>query len=63
MRAIRTSGLMSGDGKRGDASVSVLAPILDSTNYFTSNGRTGFTDRNAVTDAVIVERVRAGRPG
>jgi len=31
MRAIRTSGLMSGDGKRGDAQASVLAPILDST--------------------------------
>jgi hypothetical protein len=30
---IRTSGLMSGDGKRGGASASVLAPILDSTNY------------------------------
>jgi hypothetical protein len=26
MWAIRTSGLMSGDGKRGDASASVLAP-------------------------------------
>jgi hypothetical protein len=24
---------MSGDGKRGGASASVLAPILDSTNY------------------------------
>jgi len=36
MREIRTSGLMSGDGKRGDASASVLAPILDSTSipYF-----------------------------
>jgi hypothetical protein len=32
MRAIRTSGLMSGDGKRGSASALVLAPILDSTN-------------------------------
>jgi hypothetical protein len=32
MREIRTSGLMSGDGKRGGASASVLAPILDSTN-------------------------------
>jgi len=31
MREIRTSGLMSGDGKRGGASASVLAPILDST--------------------------------
>ena len=31
MRAIRTSGLMSGDGKRGGAHASVLAPILDST--------------------------------
>jgi hypothetical protein len=28
---IRTSGLMSGDGKRGGAFASVLAPILDST--------------------------------
>jgi hypothetical protein len=32
-------------------------------NYLTSNGRTGFTDRNAVTDAAIVERVRRRRPG
>jgi hypothetical protein len=31
VREIRTSGLMSGDGKRGGASASVLAPILDST--------------------------------
>src|SRR5262249_32742523 len=31
MRAIRTSGLMSGDGKRGGATAPVLAPILDST--------------------------------
>jgi len=28
---ICTSGLMSGDGKRGGAPASVLAPILDST--------------------------------
>jgi len=32
MRAIRTSGLMSGGGKRGGAQAPVLAPILDSTN-------------------------------
>src|SRR5215472_14864344 len=32
MQVIRTSGLMSGDGKRGGAPASVLAPILDSTN-------------------------------
>ena len=31
MPEIGTSGLMSGDGKRGDAQASVLAPILDST--------------------------------
>src|ERR1019366_2831502 len=31
MREIRTSGLMSGDGKRGGAGAPVLAPILDST--------------------------------
>jgi hypothetical protein len=31
MREIRTSGLMSGVGKRGGPSGSVLAPNLDST--------------------------------
>jgi len=33
MRETRTSGLMSGDGKRGGALASVLAPVLDSTSY------------------------------
>jgi len=32
MREIRTSGSMSGDGKRGDARVAT-APTLDSTEY------------------------------
>ena len=33
MRAIRTSGLMSGDGKRSDAAwPQATAPVLDSTN-------------------------------
>src|SRR5215831_13679652 len=43
MREIRTSGLMSGDGKRGGASVSVLAPILDSTEveFWPPGGRGG----------------------
>ena len=32
MREIRTSGLMSGDGKRGDAGMAqATAPVLDST--------------------------------
>jgi len=31
MPEMGTSGLMSGDGKRGGRSASVLAPILDST--------------------------------
>ena len=32
MREIRTSGLMSGDGKRGDANLAqATAPVLDST--------------------------------
>ena len=32
MREIRTSGLMSGDGKRGDADLAqATAPVLDST--------------------------------
>jgi hypothetical protein len=30
-----TSGLTSGDGKRGGAPAPALAPILDSTNYYT----------------------------
>ena len=37
MREICTSGLMSGDGKRGGAPASVLAPILDSTNWMSAN--------------------------
>jgi hypothetical protein len=41
MREIRTSGLMSGGGKRGGASVSVLAPVLDSTSPFESERRRG----------------------
>src|ERR1035437_104616 len=36
MREIRTSGLMSGDGKRGGAVAPVLAPILDSTGILRS---------------------------
>ena len=32
MREIRTSGLMSGDGKRDGAPASAPAPILDSTH-------------------------------
>jgi hypothetical protein len=36
---IRTSGLMSGDGKRGGASASVLAPIFDSTTCFSITSR------------------------
>jgi hypothetical protein len=32
MREIRTSGLMSGDGKRGNANMAqATAPVLDST--------------------------------
>ena len=38
MREIRTSGLMSGDGKRGSAT----APVLDSTNVA---GRWDYWDR------------------
>ena len=37
MREIRMSGLMSGDGKRGGVSASVLAPILDSTSSSAGN--------------------------
>src|SRR3954469_6697704 len=35
MREIRTSGLMSGDGKRGIAT----APVLDSTTFGLAGGR------------------------
>src|SRR5579872_5130666 len=48
MRAIRTSGLMSGDGKRGGASASVLAPILDSTKYAGSRQMTRHSGRAAL---------------
>src|ERR1035437_8338839 len=39
MREIRTSGLMSGDGKRGGAVAPVLAPILDSTGILKNAGK------------------------
>jgi hypothetical protein len=48
MRKIRTSGLMSGEGKRGDANTAqATAPFLDSTRfelfagYFDFRGQTG----------------------
>jgi hypothetical protein len=48
MREIRTSGLMSGDGKRGGAQASVLAPILDSTHYRSVVGRARVVSGNAI---------------
>ena len=41
MREIRLSGLMSGGGRRGGASASVLAPILDSTRVSSRGAREG----------------------
>ena len=39
MREIRTSGLMSGDGKRGDANLAqATAPVLNSTRGGTLEG-------------------------
>ena len=39
MRETRTSGLMSGDGKRGDADTAqATAPVLDSTKRLVAGG-------------------------
>ena len=57
MREIRTSGLMSGDGKRGGAQASVLAPILDSTKVdrrrFSSGGK--FPEAGAAREMLSLE--------
>src|SRR5215472_2791847 len=58
MRAIRTSGLMSGDGKRGGAQASVLAPILDSTSLC---GAAGWNPKERVSGSNIILDNR--RPG
>jgi hypothetical protein len=41
MRETRTSGLMSGDGKRTTASRSRTAPVLDSTKEVEKAGNCG----------------------
>ena len=42
MREIRTSGLMSGDGKRGDAGMAqATAPVLNSTEVIDRAGEGG----------------------
>src|SRR5262249_16661642 len=51
MPEIGTSGLMSGDGKRGDAQASVLAPILDSTSLC---GATGWNFKERVLGSNLI---------
>jgi hypothetical protein len=59
MRAIRMSGLMSGDGKRGGAQASVLAPILDSTKWRAIELRPALTfSKSHVTSIGREERSR-----
>jgi hypothetical protein len=61
MRETRTSGLMSGDGKRATASRSRTAPVLDSTEGFTSGSLLSLRiesaepiDRNGVSSSNCV---------
>jgi hypothetical protein len=49
---------MSGDGKRGGAQASVLAPILDSTKNATLIRRTGFAEV-AITGDQLSVAIRA----
>ena len=65
MPEMGTSGLMSGDGKRGGASASVLAPILDSTHFLlAARDKAASTSLRlvAVLD-VLFKYASARRPG
>src|SRR5450756_2668750 len=69
MRDIRTSGLMSGDGKRGGAVAPVLAPILDSTGILrrtsarTPTWQPGYPGSGRSTDAGTAQWVPLNRAG
>ena len=68
MREIRTSGLMSGEGKRGDAETAqATAPLLDSTRLLAeavAAGRFHIWSVTRVEDAIeLFMGTPAGEPG